>query len=91
MAHPTNTRALSNNRDQGPRSPHVGGCQRLPSGNTLVCEGAKGCIFEVTPDGDVVWEYVCPYFNEATGFGKINWLFRARHYTAGTPELAALL
>ena len=63
-------------------SPHLGGVQRLDSGNTLVCEGAKGCIFEVTPDGDVVWEYVCPWFNEIEGFGKVNWLFRARHYSA---------
>lgn len=72
-------------------SPHVGGCQRLPSGNTLVCEGAKGCNFEVTPDGDVVWEYVCPWFNTVDGFGRINWLFRSRHYVAGSPELSAVV
>jgi hypothetical protein len=69
-------------------SPHIGGCQRLPSGNTLICEGAKGCVFEVTPDGDVVWEYVCPYFNETKQFGKVNWLFRARHYLPDSAELA---
>ena len=68
-------------------SPHVGGCQRLASGNTLICEGAKGCVFEVTPEGEIAWEYVCPYFNEVDGFGKINWLFRARHYATGSPEL----
>lgn len=71
-------------------SPHIGGCQRLASGNTLVCEGAKGCVFEVTPDGDIVWEYICPTFSETPGFGKINWLFRARHYAPGVPELALL-
>lgn len=69
-------------------SPHIGGCQRLASGNTLVCEGAKGCVFEVTPDGDVVWEYVTPFFNELPGFGKVNWLFRARHYAPDALELA---
>jgi len=68
-------------------SPHVGGCQRLASGNTLICEGAKGCLFEVTPDGDVVWEYVCPYFNPTTQFGKVNWLFRARHYLHDCKEI----
>lgn len=68
-------------------SPHIGGCQRLPSGNTLVCEGAKGCIFEATPNGDVVWEYVCPFFNEVAPFGKINWMFRARHYQPDSPEI----
>jgi len=68
-------------------SPHIGGCQRLPSGNTLICEGAKGCLFEVTLDGDVVWEYVCPYDVESEHFGKINWLFRARHYAADSDEI----
>ncbi len=69
-------------------SPHIGGCQRLSSGNTLICEGAKGCIFEVTPRGEIVWEYVCPYFNQTENFGRVNWLFRARHYSAGSAELA---
>jgi len=69
-------------------SPHIGGCQRLTSGNTLVCEGSKGCIFEVTPSGDVVWEYVCPYTNPTEHFGKVNWLFRARHYLQDAIELS---
>ena len=68
-------------------SPHIGGCQRLPSGNTLICEGAKGCLFEVTPDGEIVWEYVCPYTADVPNFGRINWLFRARHYQAGSAEI----
>ena len=34
--------------------------QRLPNGNTLIVSGAQGTIFEVTPDGSVVWEYVNP-------------------------------
>lgn len=72
---------------QGFFSPHIGGCQRLPSGNTLICEGAKGCLFEVTPDGDIVWEYVCPHFNATALFGSVNWLFRARHYLADSVEL----
>ena len=71
-------------------SPHIGGCQRLPSGNTLVCEGAKGCVFEVTPKGDIVWEYVCPFSAVVPQFGKINWLFRARHYLPGSPEVKGL-
>lgn len=68
-------------------SPHIGGCQRLSSGNTLICEGAKGCVFEVTPDGDVVWEYICPHFNPTEQFGRVNWLFRARHYTSDSVEI----
>ena len=72
-------------------SPHIGGCQRLASGNTLVCEGAKGCIFEVTPGGDIVWEYINPYFNEIPGFGQLNWLFRSRHHSPDAPEVTALV
>ena len=68
-------------------SPHIGGCQRLTSGNTLVCEGAKGCLFEVTPDGEVVWQYISPHDVEVPRFGHINWLFRARHYAPDAPEL----
>lgn len=69
-------------------SPHIGGCQRLASGNTLVCEGAKGCVFEVTPSGDIVWEYISPYNTKSTEFGNINWLFRARYYARDSAELA---
>ena len=41
-------------------SPFISGAQRLPNGNTLVCSGAHGHMFEVTPQGDVVWEYINP-------------------------------
>ncbi len=41
-------------------SPYISGAQRLPNGNTLVCSGAHGHIFEVTPEGDIVWEYINP-------------------------------
>lgn len=36
--------------------------QRLPNGNTLICAGAYGRIFEVAPDGEIVWEYISPIF-----------------------------
>jgi len=38
----------------------ISGCQRLPNGNTLVCEGRNGRIFEVTSAGEIVWEYQNP-------------------------------
>ena len=41
-------------------SMYISGVQRLPNGNTMVCPGAHGHIFEVTPDGDIVWEYINP-------------------------------
>jgi hypothetical protein len=37
-----------------------GSCQRLPNGNTLICESERGRCFEVTPDGDIVWEWINP-------------------------------
>jgi hypothetical protein len=39
----------------------MSGCQRLPNGNTLVCDGPQGRIFEVTRDGEVVWDYWNPF------------------------------
>ncbi|MDP6180692.1 MAG: aryl-sulfate sulfotransferase, partial [Desulfatiglandales bacterium] len=33
-------------------------CQRLPNGNTFICEGTTGRLFEISPSGDLVWEYV---------------------------------
>jgi Spy/CpxP family protein refolding chaperone len=38
----------------------ISGVQRLPNGNTLICSGANGTFFEVTPDKEVVWKYVNP-------------------------------
>jgi hypothetical protein len=38
--------------------------QRLPNGNTMVTEGAGGRIFEVTPEYEIVWEYISPYFSK---------------------------
>jgi|Marorgknorr_s2lv_3_1036020.scaffolds.fasta_scaffold00055_44 hypothetical protein len=43
-------------------SHYVSNAQRLPNGNTLVNEGADGRIFELTPDEEIVWEYVSPFF-----------------------------
>ncbi|MBF4999434.1 aryl-sulfate sulfotransferase [Nocardia sp. BSTN01] len=42
-------------------SSFVSNAQRLPNGNTLITEGMQGRIFQVTPQGQVVWEYVSPY------------------------------
>jgi hypothetical protein len=38
-----------------------GSAQRLPNGNTLLAESRAGRAIEVGPDGDVVWEWLCPY------------------------------
>ncbi len=36
-----------------------GASQRLPGGNTLVTESDAGRVFELDPDGRVVWDYYC--------------------------------
>lgn len=46
-------------------SGHISGAQRLPSGNTLICSGESGRIFEVTPSGAVVWDYLNPHGGDA--------------------------
>jgi hypothetical protein len=35
----------------------ISGAQRLPSGNTLICNGETGEIFEVSPQGSTIWQY----------------------------------
>ena len=41
-----------------------GTVQRFPNGSTLIGESSRGRAFEVTPEGEVVWEYRTPYRNE---------------------------
>jgi hypothetical protein len=38
-----------------------GTVQRLPGGNTLVVESDNGRSIEVTPDGEIVWEWLSPH------------------------------
>ncbi|HEV3024025.1 MAG TPA: aryl-sulfate sulfotransferase, partial [Pirellulales bacterium] len=38
----------------------ISGAQRLANGDTLICSGANGTFFEVTPEKEVVWKYVNP-------------------------------
>jgi hypothetical protein len=81
-------------------STNISGAQRLPNGNTLVCEGGEGRFFEVTPDGQRIWEYLSPdygtgltpqgeYPPEARrGNGLGNATFRATWIGADHPGLA---
>jgi hypothetical protein len=66
-----------------------GGVERLPNGNTLICETSKGQFFEVTPDKKVVWEYINPFFvtNPRLG-GRMNLVFRAHRYGPDHSALA---
>ncbi|MBT5101488.1 MAG: hypothetical protein HOM77_06180 [Planctomycetes bacterium] len=42
-------------------SSFISGAQRQPNGNTLICEGDDGRLFEVDPGGTLVWDYFNPY------------------------------
>jgi hypothetical protein len=78
-------------------SPFMGNAQRLLNGNTHVTESATGRLFEVTPAGEVVWEYIIPWFAEypdeaarKTGPGRLNSVFQTfRYQAAQVPWLAA--
>ncbi|MCI0713042.1 MAG: aryl-sulfate sulfotransferase [Chloroflexi bacterium] len=49
----------------------ISGAERQPNGNTIIDEGLRGHIFEVTSDGEIVWEYNLP---------PAAWAFRAERY-----------
>ncbi len=78
----------------------ISGQQRLPNGHTLIDEGMKGRVFEVTPAGETVWEYVNPVVRSgplAQGDSippfspgnerQQNTLFRAYRYAPDYPGL----
>ena len=48
-------------------SRNISGVQRLPNGHTLICSGAPGRIFEITPEGEIVWEYRNPHPGRSGG------------------------
>lgn len=77
---------------------NISGAQRLPNGNTLICDGPHGIFFEVTPAQEVVWKYINPVVASGpmtqgdpipTGQqGQENNVFRAPRYAPDYPGLA---
>ena len=67
----------------------VSGTERLANGNTLITEGASGRIFEVTTEGETVWEYVSPWMVPSR-FGPSTAVFRAYRIPEGDPRLTGL-
>lgn len=51
---------------------YISSAQRLPNGNTLIDEGSVGRIFEVTPGGETVWEFI-----EGMGMQFLGRVYRA--------------
>lgn len=45
-------------------SSFISGAHRMKNGHTFITEGTKARSFEVTPQGEIVWEYLNPYRGE---------------------------
>lgn len=58
----------------------ISGVDPCPNGNVLVTEGQTGRMFQVTRSGEVVWEYINPYFADSNGVID-NTVYRSRFYT----------
>ncbi len=85
-------------------SPRVSGAQRLPNGNTLICSGETGHVFEVDTAGKTVWDFWnylgavesdASSQRSATGGGQSGSLggvamFRANRYPPEYPGLRRL-
>ena len=62
-------------------SSFISNADRLPNGNTFINEGMNGRFFQVTPAGDIVWEYVNPHFTQTSvggGRSLSNAVYRAQ-------------
>jgi hypothetical protein len=63
--------------------------QRLPNGNTLICDGDSGYFFELDPSENIIWEYINP--DTANGIlnqgdtPSANLVFRAHKYSLDYP------
>lgn len=61
----------------------AGGAQRLPNGNTLICEARTRIFYEVTYDKEVVWKYESPYIckrPDICGWTETKLIFQAHRY-----------
>ncbi|QDV07720.1 Arylsulfotransferase (ASST) [Planctomycetes bacterium Poly30] len=77
-------------------APFISGVQRLPNGNTLICSGPDGRVFEVTQEGETVWEWqndlelLGPNLEDPDADRMKRALFRVLRYGADAPEIQAL-
>lgn len=59
----------------------ISSAQRLMNGNTVICEGHGGRVFEVTAEKEIVWEYISPYDDGRTPRATDpNAVYRAYRY-----------
>lgn len=67
-------------------APFVSGAQRLANGNTLICSGTSGTVFEVTREKEIVWKFTNLSKGAANEF-QADGLFRAYRFAADHPAL----
>lgn len=66
----------------------ISGAERMPNGNTIICNGLNGIFFEVTPQKKTVWRYKNPTSGtgvKADGSTGANPVFRASFYASNFP------
>ena len=66
------------------------GTQRLPNGNTQICEATSGTIFQVTSGGELVWKYINPTYRgrpKIQGESSQTPTYRAPWYPPDYPGL----
>ncbi len=80
-------------------SSEISGAQRQPNGNTLICAGIFGTLFEVTPSGATVWRYINPEVHTPLAQGDVipidpnmtnqwyNSVFKVHRYATNYPGL----
>ena len=61
---------------------NLAGAQRLPNGNTVICNGPHGLFFEVTEEKEIVWKYVNQFPNLVQ-----NQVFNIYRYAPDYPGL----
>jgi len=79
-------------------SSYISGVQRLPNGNTLICDGAHGTFFEIDSTENQVWKYINPVVNTGplmqgdqipiTTNGWANSTFRCTRYSPNFPAFS---
>ncbi|PLW92144.1 MAG: hypothetical protein C0592_12310 [Marinilabiliales bacterium] len=77
----------------------ISGAERMPNGNTLICQGEDGTMFEVDSVGNMVWKYISPVTfsgpmtqgstpGGTPPSGNPNNVFRCKRYAPDYPGLA---
>jgi len=66
-------------------SPYRSGVQRLPNGNTLICESDAGRIFDVTVEKEIVWDFYSPFLGQGPE-NQGRHIYRATRYTEAEVE-----